>query len=164
MSNDAMFYMRNIPNIAIGMGMPCSTHQKPFPMGALRIYKGRTLAWNVTNLAPPHPHTLIFSIQGECIDCIKRLVIQCEGAVAQYFEDKDNRITNSKQMTMILKLVLLLDDAIMTPRSLCIEIIHIQRKFMKPHTLSVISLPLDIWRGHQCSAFQPLLSTLPIRI
>ena len=117
MSNDAMYYMRNIPNIAIGMGMPCSTHQKPFPMGALRIYKGRTLAGNVTNLAPPTPaHT--FSIQGECIDCIKRLVIQCEGAVAQYFEDKDNRI------------------------------IHIQRKFMKPHTQSVISLPLDIWRGH----------------
>ena len=95
MSNDVMYYMRNVPNIAIGMGMPCSTHQKPFPMGALRIYKGRTLAGNVTNLAPPTPaHT--FSIQGECIDCIKRLVIQCEGAVAQYFEDKDNRITISK--------------------------------------------------------------------
>ena len=45
---------------------------------------------------------------------------------------------------MILKLVLLLDDAIMTPRSLCIEIIYIQRKFMKPHTQSVISLPLHI--------------------
>ena len=61
MSNDAMYYMRNIPNIAIGMGMPCSTHQKPSPMGALRIYKGRTLAGNVTNLAPPTPaHAYIF--------------------------------------------------------------------------------------------------------
>ena len=60
MSNDAMYYMRNIPNIAIGMGMPCSTHQKPSPMGALRIYKGRTLAGNVTNLAPPPPRTCIY--------------------------------------------------------------------------------------------------------
>lgn len=59
--NDAMYYMRNIPNIAIGMGMPCSTHQKPSPMGALRIYKGRTLAGNVTNIAPPTAaHAYIF--------------------------------------------------------------------------------------------------------
>ena len=41
---------------------------------------------------------------------------------------------------MILKLVLLLDDAIMAQRSLCIEIIHIQRKFMKPHTQSTSPL------------------------
>ena len=61
MSNEAMYYMRNLPNITIGMGMPCSTYQKASPMGALRIYKGRTLAGNVTNLAPPTPaHTYIF--------------------------------------------------------------------------------------------------------
>ena len=37
-------------------------------MGALRIYKGRTLAGNVTNLAPPTPaHIYIFKANASIV-------------------------------------------------------------------------------------------------
>ena len=101
MSNEAMYYMRNLPNITIGMGMPCSTYQKASPMGALRIYKGRTLAGNVTNLAPPTPaHTYIFHSRW-----MHRLYQEARHPMRrrsgltfwrQEEKKKDNRITISK--------------------------------------------------------------------